>query len=413
MGLFFRHAHCRAAAPVSRNRIAALLCALILLIGLTGCETIGYYSQAAGGQMQLVYKRQNVDDLLEEMRGRERDASEQALFEQLQLSQQILDFARTQLQLEVGKRYRSYVELSQPSVVWNLFAAPALSLEPKTWCYPFVGCAPYRGYFALEDAQRYQQKLETEGFETYLGGVAAYSTLGWFDDPLLSSFVHWPAANLANLLFHELAHSRVWVKDDVAFNEAFASFVGRQGMRQWLLQRGEIDQFQTYIDRQAARKRFLDLLAQTRAALQSVFTSELADHLKAERKDVILAAARSCFATNQHSYGGDAFTATLAGLNNALLVSIATYDDQVPGFAALFAQADEDWVTFYDAVETLAELDPQDREERLRALRESQETDNADDHSAEQVECDALTSHGFDTHPAGAEDDDVGRGRHG
>ena len=400
--------------PSAAARRLAVLVVLLLSAGaLSGCKTVGYYSQAAGGQLKLLYQRQDVDELLEELRSRQRSESDQALMAQLELSQQILAFAESQLGLDVGRRYRSYVELDESNVVWNLFAAPQLSLTPKTWCYPFVGCAPYRGYFDREDALDYQSQLETEGYETYLGGVAAYSTLGWFDDPLLSSFVHWPEVNLADLLFHELAHSRVWVKGDVGFNEAFASFVGREGLRQWLQYRGDESSYQTFVAAAAARQQFLALLTASRQALEAVYASDRPDAQKLHEKAAVITSMRDCFAADPEAYGGERYERIVASLNNALLVSVATYDDQVPAFAALFAEVGGDWAEFYDAVAALGELDEAQRSERMRALGESQIADHADDDGTEQIQCQALSGHGFDVNPAGTEDNYVRRGSNG
>jgi len=390
--------------------LAALSLLVLMFSALAGCESFGYYSQAAGGQLQLVYQRQKVDQLLADLRSRELDEAERALLLQLELSQRILQFAQRDLGLDVGKRYRTYVALDQTSVVWNLFAAPELSLEPRTWCYPFVGCAPYRGYFDRADAQRYQRKLDAEGFETYLGGVAAYSTLGWFDDPLLSSFIHWPEANLADLLFHELAHSRVWVKGDVAFNEAFASFVGREGMEQWLVAQGGEAQLSAFVDRQTARRRLQRLLQEVKSALARVYRSEVSDVTKRREKDRILSAARVCFAKAPEHFGGERYLRIMSALNNALLVSIATYDDQVPAFAALFESSGGSWQAFFAAVESLAELDAQDRLQKMRQLSEGQVTDHADDDGADDIQCEAFARHGVDADSPGAEDNDVGRG---
>lgn len=406
-----RNRHGRQRQSLSgRGRLAVVVLIGLAVSLLSGCESVGYYSQAAGGQLQLVYQRQKVDQLLADLRSRELDDDEQVLLSQLELSQRILQFAEQKLGLDVGKRYRSYVALDDSSVVWNLFAAPELSLEPRTWCYPFVGCAPYRGYFDRDDAQRYQHKLEAEGFETYLGGVAAYSTLGWFDDPLLSSFIHWPEANLAALLFHELAHSRVWVTGDVAFNEAFASFVGEKGMEQWLTAQGEETDFTEFLNRQHDRQRLQLLLQEVKAALSDVYLGERSDDAKKREKVRLISSAVACFEQAPERFGGARYRRLIASLNNALLVSIATYEDQVPAFAALFEQLGESWPAFFTEVELLADLDDEARFQKMRELSEGQIADHADDSGADDVQCEALARHGIDADPAGAENNHVGRG---
>ncbi len=378
---------------------SALLGGLSLLL-LGGCETVGYYAQAAGGQLELLYRRQPVDEVLTGLEGRELSEEELRLKRQLELSQAMLAFAESEIGLPVEGRYRTYVELSGSSVVWNLFAAPELSLEARMWCYPFVGCAPYRGYFEREAAERYRDKLHDEGFETYIGGVAAYSTLGWFDDPLLSSFISWPEASLAELLFHELAHSRVWIKGDVEFNEAFASFVGRAAMQVWLERQGRIQLLDQYLDSRRERARFSALLREVRDALAELYASGLNESDKRDRKRAVIARALDCFHEKPESYG-DRYAGVLARLNNALLVSVSTYEDRQPVFAALFEEAGDDWPGFFAAVERLAALDAEARALEVERLSEHQVADARDDEGAEHVECKSLASHGLDGEASG------------
>jgi len=390
--------------------------ALALLAGLTivsGCETLGYYSQAAGGQLDLVYRREPVAEVLARLDREDLNDEDRALKRQLLLSQDILAFAEREIGLDVGRRYRTYVELEEPNVVWNLFAAPELSLEPRTWCYPFVGCAPYRGYFDRATAERHRERLAQQGFDTYVGGVAAYSTLGWFDDPLLSSFIRLPEADLADLLFHELAHSRVWVKGDVAFNEAFASFVGRKGMELWLARRGQGTEYRSFLAERHARRNLLSLLLETRRALEAVYASPESDVARWSGKRRVLAAARACYQARPGAYGGRGYERLFSGLNNAVLVSVSTYEDYYPAFAALFEQHGASWSAFFAAAEALAALAPPARAEALTKLGESEVAHDADDDGADEIQCEALAGHGFDAEVTGAEDDHVRRGRNG
>ena len=174
--------------------LGAILCFL-----LAGCDTLSFYGQAAKGQIQILRTKVPVEDLLSQTE------IDDKLRAQLLLSQEIVDFADTHIGLSGGGRYRSYVDLQREYVVWNVFAAQPYRMEGKSWCYPIVGCAPYRGYFAEDAAQQLASELQQLGYETYIGPVPAYSTLGWFKDPILSSFIHWPAPDLASLLIHELA----------------------------------------------------------------------------------------------------------------------------------------------------------------------------------------------------------------
>lgn len=397
---------------VPSRRLPAVLVLCAAFLALAGCETLGYYSQAAGGQLELVYRRQPVSEVLARLDRDDLSASDRQLRQQLLLSQKLLAFAGSEIGLEVGRRYRTYVELDEPSVVWNLFAAPELSLEPRTWCYPFVGCAPYRGYFSRERAEQYRRRLELQGFDTYLGGTAAYSTLGWFDDPLLSSFIRLPEANLADLLFHELAHSRVWVKGDVAFNEAFASFVGRKGMELWLEQEGRESEYRDFLEHSAARGHLIALLLETRRALEAVYASGSSRVDQWREKRRLITAARACYRARPDHFGGPGYARLFEALNNALLVSVATYEDLLPAFAALYAQNGSNWSAFFDAAEKLGKLDEEARAEALRQLGESEVAHDADDDGADQVQCESLSGHGLDPELTGAEDDDVRRRGH-
>jgi predicted aminopeptidase len=399
-----------------RNALRAF--ALILLGGcwllIGGCETLGYYSQAVLGQAGLLSRRQSVPVVVSELqRTSQSDAIARRRVAGLRASQEILEFAEVELALDTGNRYRSYVELTTPHVVWNVFAAPELDLQARSWCYPMIGCAPYRGYFSETRAERYANKLAARGFDVYLGGVAAYSTLGWFDDPLLSSFIDWPEANLAELLVHELAHGQVWVKGDVEFNEAFATFVGRRGATRWIEQRRGSAAVRDYLARRHEWRSMVEFLLGTRTALQRVYLSEKSDVDKRHEKEVVLARARACYESHKSGLGAGRYDSLMADINNAYLVSLATYQDNVPAFAALYAERPGDWTAFYAAVAELAGLNPEVRSARVAELREQQIAHAGDDQRAYQVQCEAFTSHGFDAEATGAEHDDVRRGSHG
>ena len=388
----------------------AALLGLSLLLGLAGCETLGFYTQAVSGQLSITHRRQPVDELLEELRRAPADPESQRLLAQLELSRDILSFADEHLGLEVGGRYQTFVQLHDPYVVWNVFAAPELVLTPRSWCYLMVGCAPYRGYFTQRRAQRYAAKLAARGFDTYVGGVPAYSTLGWFADPLLSSFIFWHQRDLAALLLHELAHGRVWVESDVAFNEAFATFVGRQGAREFLSTRvsGNAEE-----PPRSAWPEMLALLLSVREALEGVYSRDVSDGEKREGKRQILSQARSCYADHRRQLGAGRFDALIDGINNAYLVSLTTYEEAVPAFVEIFAAEGGDWAGFFAAVQALAELAPAERERRVTALREQQVANAGNDEGAQHIQCDAFFGHGLDGKAAGAEDDDVGRSSHG
>lgn len=396
------------------GRLATAAAVLALVLLGTGCQSLNYYSHAALGQLRVLTGREPVERVLARLEAeRADDPQADLLYQRLKFSQEVLEFAERELALDPGDRYRTYVDLHRPAVVWNVFAVPELSLTPYRWCYPVVGCAPYRGYFDREYAERDARRLEQQGYETFVGGVAAYSTLGWFADPLLSSFVTWPEPDLAALLFHELAHGQAWVPGDVAFNESFATFVGRQGLSAWLSAHGQV---QVELDRLRAlseRRRLLDLLGQTRKALRQVYTSRFSDDVKRRLKADVLAAASQCYVDHRERLGGGRFDPLMAGLNNARLVSVATYEDLVPGFARLFESVDGSWHAFFERVRALTELGPGERRAALLegvepASRYQQVAHDREHGRADEIHCEALSRHLFDGEFAGRIDDHVG-----
>lgn len=384
---------------LSRNARRGLLISVMLF--LAGCDTLAFYHQATIGQWQVLRQRQPVADVLAQA---PRNEAEVRLHSQLQLSQQLIEFASTEIGIEVGKRYLSYVDLDREYVVWSVFAADPYNLNAQQWCYPFVGCAPYRGYFAKRDAQRAARRLAARGLDTYLGPVPAYSTLGWFDDPLLSSFIHWPEAELANLLLHELAHSEVWVKGDVAFNESFASFVGGQAALQWFARDGREAQHAAHVARRAQWLRFRDFALDAKAYLLDVHAKspETSDsQVQSERRDRAYAVIRSCYQTHKSRLGGGRFDALMADeFNSAYLVSLSTYANWQPAFAQIFAQTGEDWPAFFAATMELADLPPEVRQSRMTTLKARRLADEpihtgTDDQDADQVDCEAFADHGL------------------
>ena len=199
---------------------------------LSGCSSLGYYSQLASGQLQLLRARTPVAEVLAD------PARDPTLRAHLAQSQQARNFASRHLHLPDNRSYRLYVDIGRPYVVWNVFATPEFSLSPQTHCFPIAGCVAYRGYYSQGAARGEAALQRQQGMDVAIGGVEAYSTLGWFDDPIISSMMHWGDERLATLIFHELAHQRFYVKDDTEFNESFATFVEQEGTRQWRAARG-------------------------------------------------------------------------------------------------------------------------------------------------------------------------------
>jgi len=323
-------------------RNAALaLCALLL----AGCETLSYYAQAVGGQLQIMAAAQPVERLLADPQ------TPPDLRRRLELAQRIRDFATRELKLPDNGSYRSYAALARPFVAWNVVAVPAFALEPVSSCFPVAGCVSYRGFFAREDAEAHAERLRAEGNDIYLYGVPAYSTLGHFDDPLLSTFIQYSEGELARLIFHELAHQVAYAKDDSTFNESFAVAVERAGLRRWLSGR-EAD-LQALAGVELRSQAFSAQLEQTRARLRALYRMPLAPEEMRRRKAMELAALKPELAKHPR----------LAGVepNNAFLAARATYTQLVPRFEQLLAEEGGDLARFYERVKTLAATEPSRR----------------------------------------------------
>ena len=318
-------------------RIAAAAAAAVLL---SGCETFAFYAQAIGGQLNLMMSAQQVASVLAD------PATPRALRERLELALSIRDYASRELGLPDNGSYRSYADLERPYVVWNVVAAPEFSLEPVESCFPVAGCVPYRGFFALEDAESHAGRLHAAGNDVHVRGVPAYSTLGRFDDPLLSTFIRNADAELARLIFHELAHQLLYVKGDSTFNESFAVAVERAGVQRWLAATGRNAGLKGFLEAQERSGKFLALLEQTRARLKALYGMPLAPEVMRARKQAEFAALKTVLASNPRLKNMEP--------NNALLASFATYTQLVPAFERLLQEEGGDLEKFYARVRTLA-----------------------------------------------------------
>ena len=332
-----------------------------------GCAAFQYYTQAAAGQLEVLRTSRPVQSVIAH------PATGEALRNRLLVAEGIVDFAVSDLGLDPGNSYQRYAALGRPFVVWNVFAAPPLSLEGRRWCYPFVGCVPYRGYFDRNAALRAEDRLVRRGYETYVAGISAYSTLGWFDDPLLSTFIGWSEPRLAELLLHEISHQRIWVRDDAVFNESFATFAGETGARLWFRKTGREGEFDAYLASRQAWQRFRALLLATRARLELVYRQGGEGESQYREKAQVLEAFRRCYRQHRPSLGGGAFDELVEAVNNAYLAAFGTYTDWYPAFAALYQQAGG-WTAFLDAVDTLAFLAPEERTAALEALNPKRNT---------------------------------------
>ena len=334
----------------------------------SGCSTAAYYAQAVSGHLDIVQRAQPVAELLASAQ------TDAALRERLALSQQMRDFAVSELGLPDNASYRRYADLGRSAVVWNVVAAPELSLTLKTWCFAVVGCVGYRGYYRQEPAQALAQTLQSEGLEVRVYGVPAYSTLGWTNwlggDPLLNTFLRWPEAQLAGLIFHELAHQVVYVNGDTAFNESFATAVERLGAERWLARRGAGAAWAEQELSAQRRRDFQQLTGRYRTLLQELYASQLPDPDKRLRKAELMSQLRSDHAQlkTQQWQGFAGYDAWFANANNASLAILGTYNDGVPAFLRLFEQQGRDFGRFYGSVKGLAALPKEQRQATLRAL---------------------------------------------
>lgn len=348
--------------------------ALVLIAAvLSGCETFGYYKQAVHGQYQILAQQRPLSELIGDSQ------TPAGLREKFQLVLKLREFAERELKLPHNGHYLRYVEVGRRYVVWNVHAAPEFSLEAKTWWYPVVGSLKHRGYFSERDAQRYALKMEKRGWEVYVEGVEAYSTLGWFRDPVLSTFIHHQEWDLAEILFHELAHQRLFVPGDTDFNEAFATAVAEEGVRRWLRAQGRVSAYETYLAGLKRQEQFLRLLMAARQQLESLYGVQKKHNAKENqellaerkrRKALILDATRKAYAQLKTDWGGFAgYDLWFArSLNNAQLNTVATYYTLAPAFHNILQTNGGDLEKLFEEARRLARLPKAERHRHLAAL---------------------------------------------
>ncbi len=355
-------------SPAPRHARRALLlraAAACIALVLGGCASAGYYAQAVSGQFELWRKRAPIASVIAD------PVTPQETRRKLALVQDARAFAASRLALPADGSYAHYVELGREYVVWNVYAAPPLALEPEASCFLFVGCLDYRGYFARADAEAHAAAQEAAGLDVYLAGVAAYSTLGWFDDPVLSSMLAYDDARLVEILFHELAHRRFYLPDATDFNESFAMAVAEAGLALWQATRGETAQ--GTLARAAREAALTDLVLETRAELATVYAGEASASEKLAAKRAAFERLRRRYEQMKSTWDGDTrFDRWMyAPWNNARLASVATYHAHVPAFRALLARSGGGFAAFYRQVESLAALDAAQRVACLAAYAEA------------------------------------------
>ncbi|MDG2376030.1 MAG: aminopeptidase [Woeseiaceae bacterium] len=339
-----------------RVSIAGLLALVFLL--LEGC----YYIQAIRGHSDLMGRRRPVAEVIED------ETFPQALREKLELVSAARDFAVTDLLLPDNDSYGSYVDLERDYVVWNVFAAPEFSLQPKTWCYPVAGCVAYRGYFSEESARKLHAELQEDGFDVAMGGVSAYSTLGRFSDPVLNTMMHWSDVDLVSTMFHELSHQKLYINDDSAFNESFATAVADIGVDRWLHHTGELDRLQVYRDRKMLRQSMVALVLETRDDLVQLYRQDIPAVDMRREKAALLDGLSSRAQKLVDDEDGGSRNWLAAPLNNARMVSTNLYEGRVDAFRIMYETCETSLDCFYARALAVSEMDASERNRVLDEL---------------------------------------------
>jgi predicted aminopeptidase len=332
-----------------------------LAVAVSACSTVSYYAHSISNQLHLLSSREPIERLLVD------PALDESIKRRLRQTQAIRDFASRALALPDNDSYRSYVQLQRPYVAWSLFATPEFSVVSRQWCFPIAGCVPYRGYFNQAAAQAFAQALRAQGDDVFVGGVTAYSTLGWFDDPLLSTMLRQGETGTASIIFHELAHQAVYVAGDAPFNEAFATAVENAGVRHWLKGQGRQDDLRAYEAASRRRQGFLDLIEKTRAHLVQLYHGGKNRRQMRSAKHAILRAMQTDYRRLKRRWKGfrgyDIWFKE--PINNAKLAAMTVYRTLVPDFERLLAACNGDFARFYREVAALAALGARARRERL------------------------------------------------
>jgi len=344
------------------RRLLFFICIAAIAPLVAGCSSFGYYLQSIDGQMKLVQARRPIAEVIAD------PATPLPLKARLERVLAIRDFASRELKLPDNPSYRGYADLERPFVVWNVFAAAEFAVEPREWCFLIVGCVGYRGYFAQAEGEAYARELRGEGLDVFVTGAPAYSTLGWFDDPVLNTFIGYPEHELSRLIFHELAHQVVYVKGDTEFNESFAAAVETEGVRRWIARNGN-DQMRADFDRsQQRRTQFRALLFKYRERLAALYRLPIAPEEMRVRKARAFSDMQRDYELLKPQWDGFAgYDRFFEHPNNAHLASVAIYTGLVPQFQQMIAQHHGDLAAFYAEVKALAALGKAERASRLRA----------------------------------------------
>ncbi len=348
---------------VSANKLLPIA---LLLLTLPACSSLDYYSQAINGHFELLSREKPIDDILADTN------TPGELRQKLTLALKVRAFASRELSLPDNDSYTTYADLQRPFAIWNVVATPAYSIEPQRWCYLFVGCLSYRGYFDKQEALDLAQQLKQEGKDVIVSGAAAYSTLGWMDDPLLNTIVERSETSMIGIIFHELAHQVVYVDGDTEFNEAFATAVEVEGLRRWYTSQDNLDVYTQFLQRKQYRHKIFSKMHAAREALKALYARQVTNDEKQTGKQDVFRDLAQWYRQwrKQHDYAG--FDEWMnQDLNNAHLALIATYQEKVPNFLAALQSVNNDMPQFFALVEKMAQMDKTARHDTLSQYRQT------------------------------------------
>jgi len=342
---------------------------LFLVLLPSGCADVRYYMQTVSGQLDVIGRRQDIVEMLED------ETLPEDMRERLNLVLAVRSFAVESMHLPESGSYTTYADLERGYAVQNLFAAPEFSTHLRAWCYPIVGCATYRGYFDEDMLHESADELRQQGYDVYIGRVAAYSTLGWFDDPILNTVMGWPEYQLVGLIFHELAHHRLYIEDDTVFNESFASAVEQAGIELWYSvheQEEQPDQVRIYLERKNSRARVFEIIFRLREELAELYQQELTvEDMRQEKSRLIQQSRKEYELLGDQATFSSGFNYWFAGeLNNAKLGSVAAYNKYKDSFLSILASHGHDYAEFYSEVEALGKMDHAERKARLENVED-------------------------------------------
>lgn len=337
-----------------------LVVTIIILFVLSGCASLNYYSQSIQGQFEVIKKRQNINAILQE------NAISDVLRNKLNTALVLRNFSVQHLGLPQNNSYLSYANLERDYVIWNIFANAEFSLKPLNWCYLIVGCLSYRGYFSKSDAQQHAIELEQQGYDVYLGGVSAYSTLGWFDDPVLNTMLRWSDVRLATVMFHELAHQQLYIKNDTEFNESYADAVAHIGVTKWLESNPRL--LKEYEQSQQHERQFVNLIMHYKSKLNEVYQSKKSDDEKRNLKQELLKKMNDDYLILSKPWSKNIYKTWFStDINNAKLAAIVTYRKYVPDFLDIYQKLQHDLTKFYSFNKSLSNCKPMKRIEILKS----------------------------------------------